>query len=311
MEWSARKRREFPWRDIQAIQHIPERHVPWMILVSEVLLQQTQARRVMKIFGSFMLRYPTPADLAGASPADVLVAWRGLGYNSRGLRLREAAQAIVAQHGGLVPASFDDLRSLPGVGPYTAKAVLCFAFGSHVVPVDVNITRVISRIFFGPVGLDHRASGNLVERASTWLLSDGDAKAWVESLMDLGATVCTARSPTCGACPLADVCLGATPLRHGFFGDRRRVAEPLVLGLPRRLWRGRVVEQIRQFPDGLSGFDLAQVLSDTFHHDMAEIRRVIAPLLQGLTGDGLLEHAGVVEDGDLGLDSCLYRLPRE
>ena len=167
LEWFAREGRDLPWRKTRD---------PYAILVSEVMLQQTQVPRVLPRYAEWLERWPTVESLAAASPADVIRAWQGLGYNRRALNLHRAA-CHVAEHGWP-----DDLTELPGVGPYTAAAVGAFAFGRPVLPVDVNIGRVQRRT---GADFDHDCA---------------------QALFDLGATVCLARVPRCGSCPLATRC---------------------------------------------------------------------------------------------------------
>jgi A/G-specific adenine glycosylase len=167
LAWFAEHGRSLPWRGTRD---------PYAILVSEVMLQQTQVSRVVPRWTEWLERWPTVETLAAASPADVIRAWQGLGYNRRGLNLHRAAR-VVAEHGWP-----DDLTELPGVGPYTAAALGNFAFGRPVLPVDVNIGRVLER-----------SGGEFGPEAA-------------QALFDLGATVCLARVPRCGECPLADEC---------------------------------------------------------------------------------------------------------
>ena len=198
LAWYARHGRDLPWRRTLD---------PYAILVSEVMLQQTQVERVVPRYLAWLERWPTAAALAAAPAADVIRAWQGLGYNRRGLNLHRAAR-LVAEHGW--PA---DLTELPGVGPYTAAAVRNFAFGEPVLPVDVNVERVQERTghAFGPEA--------------------------AQALMDLGATICLARVPRCGACPLAPACPSRgsryEPLRkqgsfEGSFRQRRAATLRLV-----------------------------------------------------------------------------------
>src|SRR5213596_2291787 len=167
LAWFAENERDLPWRRTRD---------PYAVLVSEVMLQQTQAARVVPRFVAWLERWPMIEALAAAPTADVLREWQGLGYNRRALNLQRAAREVTANGW---PA---DLTTLPGVGRYTADAVACFAFGRPVLPVDVNIRRVLDRTGFA---FDHSCA---------------------QALMDLGATVCIARVPRCGECPLADEC---------------------------------------------------------------------------------------------------------
>lgn len=174
---------------------------PYAVLVSEVMLQQTQAARVEPAWRAFLERFPTVEALAAAPTAEVVTAWKGLGYNRRAVNLQRAARRIVDEHGGVVPDDLDGLRSLPGVGEYTARAVLAFAFGRDAAPVDTNVARVLARAVAG------RALGRAqVQALADELVPPGSAREWNAALMDLGAGVCTARSPVCGACPVHARC---------------------------------------------------------------------------------------------------------
>ncbi len=203
--WFRENGRDLPWRSTRD---------PYAILVSEVMLQQTQASRVVPRYLAWLERWPTADALAAASTADVIRAWEGLGYNRRALNLQRAARQI-AEHGWP-----DDLERLPGVGPYTAAAVACFALGRPVLPEDVNVRRVRDRTGYE---FDHTCA---------------------QALMDLGATICIARVPRCGACPLSSGCpsrgLRYEPVRkqppfEGSFRQRRAQALRLVAEAPRPL----------------------------------------------------------------------------
>ncbi len=188
LRWYAEHGRDLPWRGTRD---------PYRVLVSEVMLQQTQAARVAPYYERFLARFPDERALAAAPTADVLGAWSGLGYNRRALGLQRAAR-IVAGEGW--PPDEAGLRRLPGVGPYTAAAVAAFAFGAQAPAVDTNARRVIERL-----DRRRRAPGALRRRAGT-LLPAARAAAFNHAIMDLGATVCTARAPRCDACPLAESC---------------------------------------------------------------------------------------------------------
>jgi A/G-specific adenine glycosylase len=184
--------RPLPWRRTRD---------PWAVMVSEVMLQQTQAARVVDPYRRFLERFPTPGVCAAAGPGAVVRAWAGLGYNRRARQLHGAAQAIEERYGGVVPADLDALRSLPGIGPYTARAVLVFAFEQHQAVVDVNVARVLARgvagVALGP-GQAQALADALVPRGRAW--------EWNQAVMELGALVCRARAPACGVCPLARRC---------------------------------------------------------------------------------------------------------
>jgi A/G-specific adenine glycosylase len=190
LTWYAREQRDLPWRR-QGV-------TAWQILVSEFMLQQTPVARVEPIWRDWVARWPTPSATAAASAADVLRAWGKLGYPRRAKRLHECAIAIAAEHGDMVPDDVATLLTLPGIGSYTARAVACFAYGQRVPVVDTNVRRVVARAVHGRA--DSPASvRDLVEVAA--LLPNGpDAPRFSMALMELGATVCTARSPRCGLC---------------------------------------------------------------------------------------------------------------
>jgi A/G-specific adenine glycosylase len=187
LNWYEAVRRPLPWRFTRD---------PWALLVSEVMLQQTQAARVVPHYERFLARFPTPAACAEAAAADVIAAWSGLGYNRRALSLHAAARVVAAEGW---PA---DLQSLPGVGPYTAAAVASFAWDVQVAAVDTNVRRVIER----RDGV--RRPPRALARRAAELLPEGRAAAWNQAMMELGATVCRPRRPRCGECPLQDGCAG-------------------------------------------------------------------------------------------------------
>ncbi len=216
--WYDAGHRDLPWRRTTE---------PWAILVSEVMLQQTQAARVVPYYERFLARFPAPADVADAPPADVLAAWSGLGYNRRALALQRAG-AHVAEHGWP-----DDLRELPGVGPYTAAAVASFAFGAHAAAVDTNVRRVLDR----HAGRGHRPR-ELADRV-TRMLPAGRAAAFNQAMMELGATVCTPRRPGCDRCPVADGC--ATRMGGGPQPAPRRIGATPRFEDTDRWLRGRIV----------------------------------------------------------------------
>ena len=189
--WYAPRRDAYPWRGS---------HDPYAIWVSEVMLQQTQASRVVPAFGSFLRRFPTVRALAAATRGDVVREWGGLGYNRRAVRLSEAARVVVRDHGGRIPRDPATLRELPGVGPYTAAAVASLGFGEPVAVVDTNVRRVVSRVHLG-------VDGHEVPAKQAWGLADAwldrdDPVTWNQALMDLGREVCRPE-PRCDVCPLA------------------------------------------------------------------------------------------------------------
>lgn len=199
LNWYAEHARDLPWRRPGTS--------AWAVLVSEVMLQQTPVVRVEPAWRAWMARWPTPADLAAAEPAEMLRAWDRLGYPRRALRLRECAAAITARHGGSVPDTDADLRALPGVGEYTAAAVLAFAHRRRAVVLDTNVRRVLARVADG-VALPPPSLGRGErERAAALVPADVETSVrWNVAVMELGALVCTARSPRCSQCPVRESC---------------------------------------------------------------------------------------------------------
>ena len=231
------RRPDLPWRDTRD---------PWAVLVSETLAQQTQLSRVVPAYHRFLATFPTPEVCARAPLGDVLRAWEGMGYNRRARTLQAAARAVVDGHGGRVPDDLDALLALPGVGPYTARAVLAFAFGHDVGVVDTNAGRVIAR----------SVAGRPVRPAEAQALVDmmvpsGRGWSFGQALLDLGATVCTARAPACSSCPLRRRCrwaAGGWPDPDPARGSAGvSVAQSRFAGSERQ-GRGRLVAALRTGP---------------------------------------------------------------
>lgn len=220
LDWFDDHARDLPWR------HPPpgrERPDPWAVLVSEIMLQQTPVVRVLPVFTSWMERWSTPSALAAEPSAEAVRAWGRLGYPRRALRLHAAATAIVAEHDGVVPSDHAALLALPGVGEYTAAAVASFAFGQRHVVMDTNVRRVLARVI---EGVEHpgRSVTAAERRLATSVLPDDDAVAarWAAATMELGALVCTARSPRCDDCPVVDRCRWVALGRPAHDGPPRR-----------------------------------------------------------------------------------------
>jgi A/G-specific adenine glycosylase len=199
LDWYARTARDLPWRRPGT--------PPWAVLISEVMLQQTPVTRVLPAYSSWLSRWPTPDALAAESPGEAVRAWGKLGYPRRALRLHACATTLVARFGGEVPASVDDLLTLPGVGAYTARAVAAFAFGQRQPVVDTNVRRVVARAVGGQGEAGPPATTRDLAAVEALLPAEPAAAARVSvALMELGALVCTARTPRCAECPLRLSC---------------------------------------------------------------------------------------------------------
>ena len=228
LRWYRRHGRDLPWRRTKD---------PYPILVSEVMLQQTQVDRVVPKFEAFILRFPTVRALAAAPLAEVLRVWSGLGYNGRARRLWECARVVVRSHGGRFPREVAALGQLPGVGPYTAGALASFAFGAREACVDTNIRRVLSRAIDGRDRRDADRAWELARAA----LPRGTAGEWHQALMDIGALYCRPK-PRCDACPIRRHCAGAGK------AARREAATPprrtTAYAGSRRFYRGKIVKAL-------------------------------------------------------------------
>jgi A/G-specific adenine glycosylase len=277
IRWYDANARDLPWR-------VPGTSA-WAVLVSEVMLQQTPVARVTPAWLAWMARWPTPADLAAAPPAEAIRMWGRLGYPRRALRLHACAVTLVERHGGDVPDDLDALLGLPGIGAYTARAVATFAHGRRHPVVDTNVRRVVARAVNGlPDAGPSTTAADLVETAA--LLPGDAARAARASIafMEIGAVVCTARAPRCAECPFADVCAwraagsvpatGPTRRPQGYAGTDRQV-------------RGLLLAVLREATGPVPRQRLDVVWSD-------DVQRARA--LAGLVTDGLVEPLG--QDAD-------------
>ena len=194
-QWFAKNKRELPWRAT----------TPWGVMVSEFMLQQTPVARVLPKWIEWMERWPTPAELAKATPAQVITAWGRLGYPRRALRLHESAKIIARDFENEVPDSEEVLRSLPGIGDYTAAAISAFAFGANTLVMDVNIRRVLVRVLDGK---EHPTSSPTVRERESRLaiLPRRNADNWAAATMELGALICISKNPSCNDCPIISQC---------------------------------------------------------------------------------------------------------
>jgi A/G-specific adenine glycosylase len=257
---------------------------PYAILVSEVMAQQTQISRVGDAWSTFMTRFPTIERLAAAAPADVLRAWHGLGYNRRAMNLWRAAGVIVADHGGAIPAEVADLQRLPGIGPYTARAVAAIAFGAPVGAVDTNVRRVLGRSLAGSTDGIGAAELQRLADASVPRRRPAD---WTHALMDVGSTLCKPATPDCPACPAQPWCRYAAsraipmPPERPRPNRRRRSPSPVPFASTTRWLRGRILDRLRSV-DGASWCRLDAPIGS---HDTEAVEES----LRRLALDGLVE----------------------
>ncbi|OKH64674.1 adenine glycosylase [Mycobacterium sp. SWH-M5] len=265
--WYDRERRDLPWRRPGV--------TAWQILVSEFMLQQTPVARVEPIWLAWIERWPTPSATAAAGSAEVLRAWGKLGYPRRAKRLHECAVVISTEYDDVVPRDVDTLLTLPGIGAYTARAVACFAYQASVPVVDTNVRRVVTRAVHGAA--DAPASTRDLDMVAALLPSDDTAPTFSAALMELGATVCTARSPRCGICPLSHC--GWRSAGFPASTVARRVQR--YAGTDRQV-RGKLLDVLRDSTSPVSRAQLDVVwLTDPAQRDRA---------LDSLLVDGLVEQ---------------------
>jgi len=259
LDWYGAHARELPWRTTSA--------TPWGVLVSEVMLQQTPVARVLPVWLTWVERWPTPGALATEPSGEAVRAWGRLGYPRRALRLHAAATAIEDRHGGEVPTALAALRALPGVGDYTSAAVASFAFGQRHVVLDTNVRRVLARAVQGiefPANAVTKAERDL----ATVLLPEQDAVAagWAVAVMELGALVCTATKPSCGACPISQRCAWLAAGKPEHDGPVRKLQS--YAGTDRQC-RGRLLAVLRDTDGTVSKARLDTVWAEEDQRDRA------------------------------------------
>lgn len=275
LAWSESTRRDLPWRATRD---------PWAVVVAEAMLQQTQVSRVVPRYGPFLARFPTVAAAAEARPGALVAEWAGLGYNRRALLLHRLAVAVHGDHGGVFPRSLAELRALPGVGPYTARAIMAFAFELDVAVVDTNVGRVLARL------ANRRLGPATAQQLADRLVPPGASWAWNQGVLDFGAGMCTARAPSCARCPLHAVCAwqgeGADPARGSAAVSRPQAR---FAGSDRQ-GRGRLVAELARRP----------------------LRTDEVPAAAGWAGDperAARVMAALVSEGMVAFDGARYSLP--
>jgi len=288
LAWYARHgRTALPWRVVRD---------PYYTLVSEFMLQQTQVDRVVPRFEAFVARFPDVAALARASVADVLREWKGLGYNSRAVRLHETARVVVDRFNGVMPSQAHLIRQLPGVGPYTAAAIRAFGFNLDDAPLDTNIRRIMHRVYYG-LEYPSRAKPRELDLRAREIAPVGSAHDWNSAMMDLGSTICTARAPKCLICPLREYCAAAPVDAAGLDAARKEHAKTpspqnaMPFERTTRFARGRIVDRLRELPPGerISLLDLHGELQPVMpERSLEEVSRLVAILER----DGLIARDG-------------------
>lgn len=302
LQWYADEKRDLPWRATRD---------PYAILVSEMMLQQTQVDRVLPKYYQFLAAFPTLADLANASTADVISVWVPLGYNTRAVRLQSIARQVLAEHDGRIPDTIEELLTLKGIGRYTAGAIACFAYHKQVAPVDTNIRRVLHRIFLGLDSPEPKISDAQMLTLAERVLPPDEAYNWNQALMDLGATICTSNTPRCTQCPVQAACAAYAEMsQHSLFPSGtvlrqlRKVAEKKTgyqsqpFTSTNRYFRGRIVDLLRSLPPDqrIPLTELGPEIKPEFgDNDLPWLQTIV----QGLAKDGLVDYT---EDG--------VRLPR-
>lgn len=283
IDWFTHHARPLAWREPGT--------TAWGVLLSEVMSQQTPVARVEPVWRQWLERWPTPADFAAASPDEVLRAWGKLGYPRRALRLLECATVIVERHDGRVPDDVDQLLTLPGIGDYTARAIACFAYGHNVPVVDTNVRRVHRRLVEGHYLAGTASKRELAQVAA--LLPGQDGPTFSVAMMELGAVVCTARKPLCGACPVRGDCAwvaagSPAPSEEELAAAKKRVQK--FAGTDRQV-RGLIMDVLR----GADG-SVPQEAIDVVWPDAPQRSRALFSLL----ADGLAEQD----------EAGLFHLPR-
>jgi A/G-specific adenine glycosylase len=278
LRWYAEHARDLPWRRPEAS--------PWAVMVSEFMLQQTPVARVLPVYRTWLERWPGPAALADASSGEAVRAWGRLGYPRRALRLHAAATAIAHRHDGRVPADYDELRALPGVGDYTAAAIASFGFGRRHAVLDTNVRRVLARAVQG-VALPARSVTRAERGLAESLVPEEQPARWAVAVMELGALVCTATNPRCAACPVAQLCAWCAAGCPPYDGPPRRAQA--WAGTDRQC-RGALLAVLRDTDGPVAVEDLQAAWADAPQRARA---------LAGLLDDGL-----VVQQADQG-----YALP--
>jgi len=272
ISWYKTNRRKFSWRK--------KIRDPYEVLVCEVMGQQTQASRIEEFLPRFLSKFPNANALAKAKKAEIIKEWQGLGHNRRALNLHRAATELSGKN---FPRTEDELLNLPGVGDYTARAILIFAFNKPIVTVDVNIERVLSRLYKKMPNQDAMLPKKQVYQIAEKILPIRNSRLWHEALMDFGATICTKRNPKCDKCPLSQNCKS-----RGVLQSKTTVlsSEKKYFGHPKRIWRGKVLKLLIS-PHKTHETHIINTLQNSF--PPKEFRHFIKQILKELTREGFCE----------------------
>lgn len=266
LSWYEKNGRKLPWRETTD---------PYKILVSEMMLQQTQVDRVIPKYNAFLQQFPTTKVLANTQTAEVLKLWSGLGYNRRALYLQKCAQAIEAQYQGEFSEIENELQQLPGIGPYTRAAVLSFAFNKNIVVIDVNIELLYKRIFYG--------KADNIQAIAQELLPKERSRDWHNALMDIGALFCTAKSPRCNDCPLKQFCASKNNSeRHEATRQRKKV---IPFKESDRIVRGTILKLLTRQNNQDKDVVYEQLLQQNIKREKEKFEEILGQL----EGDGLIK----------------------
>lgn len=288
IDWYSSHQRHLPWRN---------NPVPYHVLISEIMLQQTQVPRVIEKFQEFITLFPTIQDLAKASKAGVIKAWSGLGYNRRALLLHAFAQEVVGKYHGIIPHSPEILRTLPGIGPYTAGALASFAYNQPEPAIDVNVRRIFMRFFQGkdqglPMGKKEEQELYQLIKST---IPGGKSAAFHNALMDFGSLVCTRDTPSCSQCPLQKNChffpLYSTKKEKSLFVMEKKEEKGVFEKgrfIPNRIFRGRIVELVRRREgEEITLIDLGRAVKNDYVEGDKEW---LLELCEKLKSDGLVNY---------------------
>lgn len=300
--WYLLHRRELPWRDMWDLEESDRAYRVW---ISEVMLQQTQVSRVIGSYKKFIQQFPTVHDLAKATNAEILVAWRGMGYNSRALRLRDGAKIVSEQFGGRFPYDVQTLQTIKGIGAYTAGAIRTFAFDAATIAIDVNVRRILQRVFVGPEEpdgnwktTDKQLAVIMFDVLSAWRDHQYKPSDLLSALMDYGSLVQTKNNPKWDICVLTEAGITKatpknwTPPIRGAAKEKLRKEPGRYVGpayVPNRIFRGRIVEALRDHPDGLNFEEIGKWISPDHREELKEWQE---QLIKKLIQDGMLKKTG-------------------